>query len=60
MKTILHNSIDWVSIKLNAICLLGLIGTSNLIAIFTLIATMTTIIYNGIRIYKEIKHPKKF
>jgi len=58
MKTILNNSVDWVSIKLNAICLIGLIATSNLLSIFTLIATVTTILYNAIRIYKEIKENK--
>lgn len=58
MKTILNNSVDWVSIKLNAICFIGLIATSNLLSIFTLIATVTTILYNAIRIYKEIKETK--
>jgi len=58
MKTIINNSVDWVSIKLNAICLIGLIATSNLLSIFTLIATVTTILYNAIRIYKEIKENK--
>jgi len=59
MKNLLHNSIDWMSIKLNAICLIGLIATSNLLTIFTLVATITTILYNAIRIYKEIKNPKQ-
>lgn len=59
MKSILNNSVDWVSIKLNAICLIGLIATSNFISIFTLAATITTIVYNAVRIYKELKQNKK-
>ena len=59
MKNILRHSIDWVSIKLNAICLIGLIGTSNIVVIFTILATITTVIYNCIKIYQELKIIKK-
>jgi hypothetical protein len=56
MKTIYNNAIDWMSIKLNAVCFLGFFTGSNLIATLSIIATVTTIIYNAIRIFKEIKN----
>lgn len=59
MKHILNNSVDWLSIKLNAICLIGLVATSNLLSTLTIIATITTITYNAIKIYKEVKSEKK-
>lgn len=59
MKTILNSAIDWVSIKLNAVCLIGLFTGSQLIYNLTAIATITTIIYNSIKIYKELKTQKK-
>lgn len=58
MKQILLDSIDWFSVKLNAVCLLGFISGSSLIIGMTVAATATTIIYNGIRIYKELKNKK--
>jgi len=60
MKTLYSDAIDWVSIKLNAICLVGFFTGSSAIATLTIIATLTTIAYNSIRIYKEIKNPKKY
>ena len=55
MKSLYSNAIDWLSIKLNAICLVGFFTGSQAIATLTVITTLTTIIYNSIRIYKEIK-----
>ena len=54
MKEILIKSIDWTSIKLNAVCSLGLISTDALTRNLIIIATLSTIIYNGINITKEI------
>jgi len=48
-----------MSIKLNAICLLGLISGDVLLLNLTMVATATTILYNGIKIYKEIKNKKQ-
>jgi len=59
MKTILKGAIDWVSVKLNAVCLIGLFTGSKLIYTLTAVATATTIIYNSIRIFKELKTHKK-
>jgi len=59
MKTLLLNSIDWVSIKLNAVSLLGLFSGEATLVAFAAIATGTTIIYNAIRIFKEIRNFKK-
>jgi hypothetical protein len=59
MKQLYIDSIDWLSIKLNAICLVGFFTGSSAIAILTIIATLTTIVYNSIRIYKEVKNNKK-
>jgi len=55
MKTMLNHTIDWMSIKLNAVCLLGFFTGSTIIATLSVIATFTTIIYNAIRIVKELK-----
>lgn len=59
MKTIwqmMGHSIDWLSVKLNvlSVTILAITG-SELATIFAIIATATTIAYNGIRIYKELK-----
>jgi hypothetical protein len=59
MKTLLLNSIDWMSIKLNAVSLLGLFSGETTLVAFAGIATGTTIIYNAIRIFKEIRNFKK-
>lgn len=60
MKTLYSSTIDWLSIKLNAVCLLGFFTGNSTIATLTAIATVTTILYNSIRIYKEFKNPKKY
>lgn len=55
----MKEAIDWTSIKLNSVCLLGLFTGSTLIAFLTGIATASTILYNGIKIYQELKKKKK-
>lgn len=54
MREIITKSIDWTSIKLNAVCSLGLMTTDQLTRNLIIIATLSTIIYNGINITKEI------
>jgi hypothetical protein len=59
MKTMYHvfNAIDWLSIKLNVPCLLVtlFIDVAPALQWMAAIATCSTILYNGIRIYKELK-----
>lgn len=50
--------IDWMSIKLNAICFLGLIHPNMITYTLTIFATLTTIAYNLIKIRKELKTHK--
>lgn len=58
-ETIIH-AIDWTSIKLNGVALgFAVITWSKVIMIFTLASLATTIFYNLIRIYKEIKNKKQ-
>jgi hypothetical protein len=59
MRQVYLNAIDWMSVKLNAVCLLGFLTNDGLITALTGIATITTIAYNGIKIYKEIKTKNK-
>jgi hypothetical protein len=54
----MKHSIDWLSIKLNAVCLLGLISTNMIAYTFTILATLTTIVYNVIKITQELKTKK--
>ena len=56
MKQIFSHAIDWTSIKLNAVCLLGFISGSHLAVVLAVAASISTIVYNGIRIYKESKN----
>lgn len=58
LKTFFGNSIDWLSIKLNAVCLVGFFAGSSVMATLTIMATLTTITYNSVRIYKEIRNKK--
>jgi len=52
-------AIDWLSIKLNGLCVaLAVISGNQFLGILAGIATASTIIYNGIRIYKEVKKNK--
>jgi hypothetical protein len=54
MREIIIRAIDWTSIKLNVVCSLGLITTDRLTRNLIILATLSTIIYNGINITKEI------
>jgi hypothetical protein len=59
MKEILYSSIDWLSIKLNGACIaLAFITGEGWLKALAAIATISTIVYNSIRIYKEFKQPK--
>ena len=52
--------IDWTSIKLMGVSvLLVAITWSAFTGSLSLIALLTTIVYNGIRIYKELRRAKK-
>jgi hypothetical protein len=59
MKNIIYNTIDWVSIKLNAICLIGFVSGDNLVTGLTVIATLSTITYNFLKIHKTLKNKNK-
>lgn len=56
MRNIIIDSIDWFSVKLNLVCILGFVTGSTIVAFMAGIATASTIIYNAIRIYKELKN----
>lgn len=58
MKTMdFSTAIDWLSIKLMGISIaLAVINWSKFTGILSMIALASTIIYNGIRIYKEFKN----
>ena len=55
----MKHSIDWLSIKLNALCFLGLISANMIAYTFTILATLTTIVYNVIKITQELKTKKR-
>lgn len=59
MRYILMNSVDWLSVKLNAICLLSFLTDSGILSGLAGFATLTTIVYNSIKIYKELKIKKR-
>jgi len=54
MRQIFLNAIDWTSVKMNAICTIGLITNDVFVRDLVIAATMSTLIYNGINIVKEI------
>jgi len=58
MKQIIKDAIDWTSIKLNVVASIGFLTNDLTIRNLTIFATLTTIIYNGFRIYNEIKKLK--
>jgi H+/gluconate symporter-like permease len=52
----LNDSIDWTSVKLCGISTPFLfINATKITTVLGIIAVASTIIYNGIRIYKELK-----
>ncbi len=59
MWQLINSSVDWLSIKLTgASILLAAITWNGFIGILSGVALLSTIVYNGIRIYKEIKNKK--
>ena len=59
MRTLVQHGVDWVSVKLNLVCFVGLLAQSQVLNTFTILATLTTITYNLIKIYKELKNKKR-
>lgn len=56
----IQNTIDWLSIKLTGIgIMLAAITWNKFVGILSVIALGSTIVYNLIRIYKELKRTKK-
>lgn len=55
----MENIIDWTSIKLCGVSVfLAAITWSQFLGIASGVAVFSTILYNGIRIYKELKKKK--
>lgn len=60
MKIDLFHTIDWNSFKMNGISVaLAVITMQKLLIIATILSVASTFIYNGIKIYKELKNKKK-
>jgi len=56
MWQIVGSSIDWLSVKFMGISIvLATITPSTILQVMSGIMVLSTIIYNGIRIYKELK-----
>lgn len=54
---IVASAIDWVSIKLTGLTVgLAMITANHALSLLAGVATLSTIVYNSIRIYKELKH----
>jgi large-conductance mechanosensitive channel len=59
MWQIIGNSIDWLSVKFTiGSIFLAAITWNAFIGVLSVFALVSTIVYNGIRIYKELKHKK--
>lgn len=56
---IIKECIDWTSIRLNLVSIIGFISQDEIIFGLSVIATSSTILYNGINIYKHITKKKK-
>ena len=52
---ILDHAIDWTSIKISSFTILGIFSGLTWLQWLSAFGILTTIIYNGIRIYKELK-----
>ncbi len=52
---ILDHAIDWTSVKISSLTLLGIFSGVTVLQVLSAIGIATTILYNGIRIYKELK-----
>ena len=58
MTKILRECIDWTSIRLNAVSCIGFLWQDDLLTGLTALATLTTIGYNSLNIYKFFKKRK--
>lgn len=59
MTKILRECIDWTSIRLNAVSCIGFLTHDSVIFYLTALATISTIIYNGLNIYKYLTKKRK-
>ena len=59
MTKAILSEIDWTSIRLNLVASLGFLSHDDIVFFLTCIATMTTITYNFIKIYKIINKKSK-
>jgi hypothetical protein len=60
MKIDLFETIDWNSFKLNfSSVVLAVITMQKVLIIATILSVASTFIYNGIKIYKELKNKNK-
>jgi hypothetical protein len=56
----IYHSIDWLSIKLTGVAIPFLFITgSDVLRLLGYAVMLSTLIYNGIRIYKELKNKNK-
>ena len=58
MTKVLKECIDWTSIKLNAFACIGFLMQDDVMTGLTALATLTTIGYNSLNIYKFFKKRK--
>ena len=56
---IIKECIDWTSVKLNLISVIGFVSQDEIIFGLSVVATGSTIIYNGLNIYKYFNKKKK-
>lgn len=60
MKIDLFHTIDWNSFKMNTVSVvLAAITMQKILILATILSVASTFIYNGIKIYKELKNKKK-
>lgn len=56
MRNVIVHSIDWLSIKLNVVCMLGFMLGDNSLNNLIALGTVSTIVYNAIKIYQTLKN----
>ena len=59
MKDVLQSAIDWTSIKLNVVCSIGFLLDNSILQALAALATLSTLIYNSLKIYSFFKNKKK-
>jgi hypothetical protein len=59
MRNVIVHSIDWLSIKLNVVCMLGFMLGDNSLNNLIALGTLSTIVYNGIKIYQVLSNKKE-